>query len=205
MHNQQQPSDADCIAIYLRTMQFMCSALGEPQLSSFGATLQVRRFKAKSVVFPTGTPHREIGFVISGLVRSHYLDARREEKSAWFIPENEFVTDYPAFLTGEPSQFCFETLEPTSLVFLQKDAIYEGYDTHHAFERYGRLIAEAVIRMQQMRIESFLFKSAKERYLDFMASYPQLRTRISVTHMASFIGIERQSLTRIRKELMLAE
>lgn len=198
-------NDAACIQAYLNTMQHICTRISAAQLEEFRVELKVCRFKPKQLVFAHGAVHGHIGFVIEGLVRSYYLDDRGEEKTSWFIPEFEFVTDYPAFLTGKPSQFCFEALEPVTMVCLPRHTIYQGYDDHHAFERYGRLIAEAVIQMQQLRIESFLFRTAKERYLDFNQSYPQLQNRISVAHLASFIGIERQSLTRIRKELMLEE
>jgi CRP/FNR family transcriptional regulator, anaerobic regulatory protein len=205
MPTSNHPSDEACIAHYLQTMQAICPQITAAQLEAFSAELKVCRFRSREKIFEFGAIHQFIGFVIAGLVRSYYIDEKAEEKTSWFIPENEFVTDYPSFLTAKPSQFCFETLEPVTMVCLPKQVVYQGYDEHHAFERYGRLIAEAVIQMQQLRIESFLVRSAKERYLNFNQSYPQLQNRISVAHLASFIGIERQSLTRIRKELMLEE
>ena len=55
--------------------------------------------------------------------------------------------------------------------------------------------------MQQRRIESFLFDNAETRYLDFVKENPNLLNRVSLSYLASFLGIERQSLTRIRKKL----
>jgi DNA-binding MarR family transcriptional regulator len=56
--------------------------------------------------------------------------------------------------------------------------------------------------MQQKRIESFLFENAETRYLEFVQENPDLFNRVSLSHLASFLGIERQSLTRIRKKLI---
>jgi DNA-binding MarR family transcriptional regulator len=55
--------------------------------------------------------------------------------------------------------------------------------------------------MQQRRIESFLFENAETRYLDFIKENPDLFNRVSLSYLASYLGIERQSLTRIRKKL----
>jgi DNA-binding MarR family transcriptional regulator len=56
--------------------------------------------------------------------------------------------------------------------------------------------------MQQRRIEGFIFGNAESRYLSFVRENPALLNRVSVSHLASFLGIERQSLTRIRKRLV---
>ena len=64
-----------------------------------------------------------------------------------------------------------------------------------------RLIAEHLLIKRQNRIESFLFENAQERYLNFIENYTSLQNRITLTHLSSFLGIERQSLTRIRKNI----
>ena len=92
-------------------------------------------------------------------------------------------------------------MEPTKVLNLSHEHIYTGYELHPNFERYGRLIAETVLWYQEKRIDSFLFQSAEERYLNFIEEHPELIHRISLTHLSSYLGIERQSLTRIRKKL----
>jgi hypothetical protein len=77
----------------------------------------------------------------------------------------------------------------------------EGYQKYKNIEKYGRLVAEEVVVMQQSRIESFLFENAEQRYLNFISSNPNLFNRISLTYLSSYLGIERQSLSRIRKYL----
>jgi len=57
------------------------------------------------------------------------------------------------------------------------------------------------LKFQQKRIESFLFETAEERYLDFIKDNPDLINRVSISHLSSSLRIERQTLTRIRKKL----
>lgn len=207
MNHQSSPwhDNRACVEAYLRTMVAMCPDLQESHLDYFRPKLSVSRYKNKTNLFEHAQVHQKVGFVLEGLVRAYYSNEKGDEISSWFVSEFEFVTDYPAFLTGKPSLFCFEALEPVTVVWLPREAIFQAYSDFHAFEKYGRIIAEGVILMQQSRIESFLFKSAKQRYLEFDSTCPNVIHRISLTHLASYIGIERQSLTRIRKELKAQE
>jgi DNA-binding MarR family transcriptional regulator len=88
------------------------------------------------------------------------------------------------------------------LVCINYEHIQSGYSTYSQLERYGRLVAEEVLKAQQKRIESFLFETAEQRYLEFMHTNPNLFNRVSLSHLASYLGIERQTLTRIRKKLV---
>lgn len=95
----------------------------------------------------------------------------------------------------------FQCMEPTLIVNLPYEHIQEGYDRFPGIERYGRLIAEEVLKLQQRRIEGFLFGTAEQRYLEFIAEDADLFNRVSLTHLSSYLGIERQTLTRIRQKM----
>ncbi|MBM1107165.1 Crp/Fnr family transcriptional regulator [Aurantibacter crassamenti] len=188
---------------YLASMQQMCSDIKDEDLTDFGRTLVVKEFAAKDIIFDVNYIHEHVVFITQGLARSFYTSENGDEITSCFVGENEFITDYPALLAKKPSNYSFETIEPTTGVFLPKWAIDEGYHKYPSLQKYGRLIAEYILTTQQNRIESFLFKSAKQRYLDVLNSPLDLENRVSQRHLASYIGIERQSLTRIRKQLLI--
>lgn len=184
-------------------MKHTCPLIEDQQLVRFREALQVRHFGKNEEVYRVQEHHNTIIFITQGLVRSYYLNAKGEEKNAWFIKEFEFITDYPSFLSGSKSSYTFQCLEDTTGVELPKEAIYEAYYAFSSIEKYGRLIAEEVVKMMQTRIEDLLFLSAKERYQKVLEHENELVNRISVSHLASYLCIERQSLTRIRKEILL--
>lgn len=76
-----------------------------------------------------------------------------------------------------------------------------AYEKSKNWERFGRIIAESAYATATNRFESFLFLSAKERYLQMMKDYPLFLQRIPLYHLASYLGVERESLSRIRKEI----
>ena len=119
-----------------------------------------------------------------------------------FVKENEYATDYPAFIRQKPTKYYMECLEPSVIIKLSYQDIQEGYKKFKNNEMYGRLIAEHVLTVQTDRVESFLFENAEQRYLNFIDDNPDIINRISLTHLASYLGIERQSLRRIRKKIV---
>lgn len=184
-------------------MKVVCPQIKDEHLEAFSTKVQVKHLSKKQTIFKYGAIQRHVVYVVEGLAKAYYIDKNGEEKTSWFIKENEFATDYPSYLVQSPSNYIFETLEDSILVYLPKDAIEKAYEAFPPVQKYGRLIAEEILKIQQGRIESFLFKTAKERYLDFIECYPNLAQRVSIRDLASFIGIERQSLTRIRKQIFL--
>ena len=163
--------------------------------------LTISELKPKHFYIYANTIQKEIGFVYSGLLRAFYIDKNGNDISVNFIRENQYATHYSAFITQMAAKYYFQCIEPTILVNLTYQHIQEGYDKFPGLERFGRLIAEEVLKIQQKRIESFLFDNAETRYLDFIKQNPDLFNRVSLSYLSSYLGIERQSLTRIRKKL----
>jgi CRP/FNR family transcriptional regulator, anaerobic regulatory protein len=186
---------------YLDSIKALCPRVTKDDLDYLRRGLTVSELEPKQFYIHANAVQNQIGFVFSGLVRAFYMDSDGDEISVGFIRENRYAIHYAAFITQTPSKYYFQCIEPTIIVNLGYDHIQDGYNRFPNIERYGRLIAEEVLKGQQRRIESFLFDSAETRYLDFVKENPNLFNRVSLSHLSSFLGIERQSLTRIRKKL----
>ncbi|HEU4496718.1 MAG TPA: Crp/Fnr family transcriptional regulator [Flavobacterium sp.] len=189
------------IKIFLNAVKSICPELEEDELSGFSEKLSLKTFPKKSCFIRSGQVQDKIGFITKGLIRSFFIDNKGNEKTVKFYPENDYATHYTAFITQAPSKYDFQCLEETTVVCLSHEQMLAAYDKFPKFEKYGRLIAEEILKMQQCRIESFIFQTAEERYLSFIKQYPDLFNRISLSHLCSYLGIERQTLTRIRQKL----
>lgn len=188
-------------ARFLSSVKSLCPKVGEEELNFLESGLTLSKLKPKHFYIHANVIQHELGFVYEGLLRSFYIDHKGNEITVNFVRENLYATHYSAFIARTPSKYYFQCIEPTIMVNLSYDHIQAGYEKYPNIERYGRLIAEAVLKSQQKRIESFLFDNAEERYLDFIKENPNLFSRISLSHLSSYLGIERQTLTRIRKKL----
>lgn len=191
----------EAITTYLNSVKSLCPKLTDEEIEYFKIGLSITELQPKHFYIHANSIQHEIGFVYQGLLRAFYVNERGNEITVNFVQENRYATHYTAFISRTPSKYYFQCIEPTILVNLSYEHIQAGLEHYPNIERYGRLVAEAVLKFQQKRIESFLFETAEQRYLDFIQEYPDLFSRVSLSHLSSFLGIERQSLTRIRQKL----
>lgn len=187
--------------IFLNSVRSVCPKMTDDEVSIFASMLVVKELKKKEFFLHSGKIQKVLGFVTKGLIRSFYIDRNGNEITVGFYSEGDYATHYPAFITRQPSLYFIQCLEPTSFVCFSYEDQQSIYQQFPSFERYGRLVAEGYLKKQQSRIESFIFQTAEERYIDFVKHYPTLFNRISLSHLSSFLGIERQTLTRIRHKL----
>jgi CRP/FNR family transcriptional regulator, anaerobic regulatory protein len=195
------PKLETAIKVYLESYKQVCNQITDEELAYIAKELTTSEFKTKEYYLKAGQIQTAIGYVVSGLMRSFYIDDKGNEITISFVKEREYVTDYGAFIRQKPSKYYFQCLEPCIVVNLLYSEMQDGYNEYKNIERYGRLVTEEVLVQQQTRLESFLFENAEERYLNFIKRSPNLFNRISLTYLSSYLGIERQSLSRIRKIL----
>lgn len=158
-------------------------------------------YKNKEEIIKPLEKQRKLYFLTSGLVRGYYIDDNGNDITIRFVNNQGWITHYTALLSSTPSKYTFQCLEECTVIELPFELIQKGYNQFSSLERLGRLIAESVLKTQQARIESFQFLDAKERYLEFLNNYPELFNRVSLSHLCTYLGIQRQSLTRIRKKI----
>ena len=143
---------------------------------------------------------KQVGFVASGLMR-YYINHDGEEKTYAFSQENEYVSNYESFLPQRPSSKIIQALEESHVFVISYDDLQLLYAKVRYGERYGRIAVEAVFLQMLIDINSFYTETPEVRYQRFLTSHPDLQQRISQYHIASFVGVKAQSLSRIRKRI----
>lgn len=187
--------------MYRESLRAFCPELTDDELSTFTSKLSFKELRKKELFVQAGKVQKAIGFITQGLVRSSYVDYSGNEITVGFYAEGDYATHYPAFITRKPSNYTIQCLEPTIMACLSFEDMQWMYQQSPTIERYGRLVAEEILKRQQARIESFIFQTAEDRYLDFIEHHPTLFNRVSLSQLCSYLGIERQTLTRIRQKL----
>jgi CRP-like cAMP-binding protein len=146
------------------------------------------------------TPKR-IGFNLSGLMRLFYIDNNGTEIIKHFCEENSMVISYSAFLLRKESKLYIQALEDTKLLTLDYETYCEILDSHVCWQIASRKLAEMLYILKEKREYELLLNSALERYLQFLEDYPNLEGRLNNYHIASYLGITPESLSRIRTNL----
>jgi CRP/FNR family transcriptional regulator, anaerobic regulatory protein len=138
-------------------------------------------------------------FVEKGLLRVYYHNDEREITD-FFAAENGVVG--PVIRNKPIKNFIHsvELLENCTLNSIHLADLEELFYQHQDLERLGRMIALQTIFQLQHRIDSIQFFSAKERYDDFLKTYPNILQRASLGHIASYLGMNQVTLSKIRKQ-----
>ena len=191
----------EAIQTYLKTVKHLCPQADSNALSFLESGLTITTLADKHFYIQANTVQKHVGFVFSGLLRAFYIDDNGNEITIRFVKENDFATNYVSFISQKPSRYYFQSIEPCEIVNISYQHMQEAFAKFPPLEKYGRLIAEEVLKSQQQRIESFLFENAELRYLNFVKQHPDLHNRVSLSHLSTYLGIERPSLSRIRKKI----
>jgi CRP-like cAMP-binding protein len=186
---------------YFYHLKSVCPELTDVELEQFSKGLTVSKFDKNNFYITSGNIQSQGGFIVEGLIRAFHTDDLGNEKNIYFKSENEYAFHYASFMLKNPSPLSFQCLEPSIIVNLPIDHIHKAYKEIPKFEKYGRLVTEQRVNNQQERLESLLYQNSEQRYINFTNQYPQLLNRITISQLCSYLGVERQTLTRIRKKL----
>lgn len=174
--------------------------LTEDDLDFFKPHLVEKTFEKDGQVLTEGSCCREMSFIVSGVFRMFYLSGGKEI-NAHFFTENDFMAEYCSFLYQKPSKYSIQALERSVIVTFSQEVLLDAYKRSKNWERLGRLMAEQFAGQVSDRMEKFLFMDGKERYLSLMQDNPRIFDRVPLYHLASYLGMERESLSRIRNRI----
>lgn len=140
-------------------------------------------------------------FVTNGLLRSYTIDDKGTEHILQFAFEGWWIGDISSFLTEQPSQFNIEALEACELLLLTKSSMDLLLEKIPAFEHYFRILFQNNLIATQKRLMGSLSETAEEKYTSLINNYPGCLQRIPQHMIASYLGITRETLSRIRKQM----
>ena len=136
-------------------------------------------------------------FIVNGCARAYYLKDGKDV-SDWFAFESDFISSVNSFFLNVPSPHYIELLEDSLLLEFSRADTNEWANKYHEFERLSKNIITKAMLQQQERIVSMQFHSAQEKYENLLSIQPNIDQRVPLTHIASYIGITLETLSRIR-------
>ena len=138
-----------------------------------------------------------VGFIQTGLVR-YFVNQDGDEKIYSFGLENDFVCDYESFLSRGPCRRAVQAIEDSSLVVVSFASLQRLFAELTYGERFGRVVIEQIFVKTIGQLVSLYTDAPEVRYQAFLDEYPTLSARITQYHIASYVGVKPQSLSRIR-------
>jgi CRP-like cAMP-binding protein len=175
------------------------SPLGKTALKNLGTALKKVELAKGELLATEGKVCQYVYFLEKGCLRGYYnLDGK--EVTYWFAFENNFVTSFFSFITRKAGIENIQVLEDCTLWAISYEDLQKLYGKHSDIERLGRIMHERYYVMLEERFVSNHFKEAKERYDNLMTNAPHILQRVPLGHVASYLGITQETLSRIRNK-----
>jgi len=146
---------------------------------------------------------KHLGFIISGVFRIYRVnESTGEEKNMLFFTDHQFVTSFTSFLSQTACEYYTEAMADSTILYIHIDHLNALYEQSHQWERFGRKVAETAFFEVMRSTEGFLFKTPEDRYREMIAKHPNIFNTVPLYHIASYLGIQGPSLSRIRKRMV---
>lgn len=139
-------------------------------------------------------------FVTKGSLRSFCVDKEGKEHTLQFAIKDWWISDFMAIYNNEPASLTVECISDSSVIEFNTQKLNEIYLKFPEFEQFQRKNFERHIVSLHKRILNQLQLTALERYNLFLKQYPNIEQHVPNYHIASYLGITQQSLSRVRAE-----
>lgn len=166
--------------------------------SEISSLLETQKLPKNHLLHKQGTICNHIYLVQKGIVRTFFYKEGKDI-TVHIASEGELITAIDSVISLKKSRYNVELLEDSEIHAISYIELQSLMSNHPQYEKYMRLILEQLYAEGADRVEEFLFYTAKERYDNLIKNRPHLVNRVNLGHIASYLGITQETLSRIRK------
>jgi CRP-like cAMP-binding protein len=174
------------------------------QLQAFIAAGRSLKIPRKASFIEAGVKCEKVAFIHSGILRYHVINsATGDDHTKDFSFPRSFSTAYTSVVTHTPSQIFISAVTDATLTIWRWEVLEELFEHELAWATLGRIIAQHLYVRKEQREVSFLLQSAAERYQTLLKEFPTDIAVIPQYHIASYLGITPEALSRLKKQIHL--
>ena len=164
------------------------------------ATFQPKKLRKKQYFLEEGNVCKYVGFIVKGAMRQYSVDDKGVEHIVQLYIENYWASDRESALMLTPSKFNIDAWENTELLIARVTDMLDLIEKIPSFGQMTRLMDQRSFIVSQRRLNSTISNTAEKRYEEFADNHPQFIQRFPQHLIASFLGITKETLSRIRKQ-----
>ncbi|WP_212001570.1 Crp/Fnr family transcriptional regulator [Chitinophaga sp. HK235] len=185
---------------------FEASILQNAQLDSISKEMlfnaaQTQLVKQGDYILTEGQTCQHIWLVEKGACRAFYDNNNKEINTVFFF-EQAFIANMKSLRNNEPSLYHLQAIEATTLLRWRKEELTALYQQSPAIAAYGTAQLEQLAIISEAHADWLKVLNPEERYEYILQHQPQLIQRVSITQLSSYIGISRETLSRIRRRVL---
>jgi CRP-like cAMP-binding protein len=164
--------------------------------------VKTRKFLKGQFVVQQGDVCKTENFVLSGCLKTFHMDHEGQEHVVMLAIENWWTSDLGSYIHQTPADFNVQCLENSEVAQILYEDLEQLFIEIPKLERFFRIIIQKAFAASQKRIVNNFSLPAKERYLKFREQYPQIEQRVPQYMIASYLGMTKEFLSKIRSQLI---
>lgn len=164
--------------------------------------IELKHYKAKTVILHAGEICKHSYFVKSGILRSFTINDNIVEHVLQFACEDWWIGDMYSLISQKPGNLFIEVNEEAEVALLSKEDQEELYHKIPKLERFFRILTENSLVAHQERLMDNLSLTAEERFEKFCSKYPTLIQKVPQKQIASYIGVTPEFFSKMKSRLL---
>lgn len=174
--------------------------LSDEDFMRFANAMHERHVNKGEVLLKEGQICKQFYFIFKGCMRSFSLENGREANIKFYM-EDDIACDFESFKTETPTQFYLVAIEECVVYYGIKTEVVPILESDSSFYIFVFRFFQELFFKEETHANTFKLLSPEERYLYLLKNYSQYLQRIPVSYLASYLGMSRETLTRIRKKV----
>lgn len=185
------------VKVFLNFLRKFVTITDEEFEKSIQPVLKVRKFRKKEYLVRQGEIEHYFNFISKGIIRKYYKTSKVENNVQISI-EGQVILGQQSFLSGEPSEYYVEAIEPSTVISIRHDKLEELYAQSRRMERLGRLVITHMMIVSDTWQMQMIKMTPRERFIAFVNKNPELMRRVPQKYLASYLNIKPETFSRFK-------
>jgi len=182
--------------------QYSTTPISEEDFKVFQTYFIRKKLRKKQFLLEEGQICKHFAFIVKGAMRQYYTDEKGTEHIVNLFVENWWAGDRESFAMSTPSAYHIDAWEDCEVFLVTRESSVKLAHEYPAFNELLLKLDERNNIATQRRITSSISSVAEKRYNDFVECHPYFVSRFPQHIIASYLGITKDTLSRVRKKLL---
>ena len=188
--------------LYKYINEFTTTPLAPDEMELIRNAFVLKKIRKRQYLLQEGEVCKYLAFVIKGAMRQYRVDDKGAEHTMALLIENWWAGDRESFSMNKPSVYNIDAWEDTDALVIKKPELMSLLKQIPAMVDMKRKLGEGNLIATQRRLDALISSPAEKRLLDFENAYPELMERFPQHIIASYLGVTKETLSRIRRQLV---
>lgn len=158
------------------------------------------RLRKRQFLLQAGDQCKNFAFIVKGAMRMYTVDEKGIEHIVRLGVEDWWMGDRESFVNATPSNYHIDAWEHCDLLYVTLESTIDMQNKIPAFCTMKMKLDERSMMAHTRRLTSAISSSAEKRYTDFVECYPKLQQRFPQHVIASYLGINKDTLSRVKRQ-----